>query len=292
MKTITKILILLVALALTVTAIMIYARSKVAPPISIKQVDQYQLELEDFYDRLKKETKLPTADKEVADALSLVKIMDEEKKISINIRDSYVEKFITAYSKLLMKECFTLFSKSDWNTGNIKNMSPRLQLPLDTKNSKGKSVITVGTRDSLVLCQSVIQKYRTARSIVASSNSFQGVESTKSKLNSIASLMSDSYLKNNKSLIKELSDSRLSLQRSHFNYVKSQVDRLGRDGYLYLSEDYYDNTLVKEVNIHLRGYYDLFGDTSISELSYRVLQDLASKYINDARQYYDERGRR
>lgn len=215
--------------------------------------------------------------------------MGQEQKISPDTEETYLWKFSMSYSRLLLKECFGLFSKSNWDRDAIERMSPRLQMSLGLKNYQSQSVVVGGIRDSLLLCQNVIQKYRTARSIIASSNSFQGVEQTKAKLNNITSLMGDSYLKNNKSLIKKLSDSRLSLQRSHFNFVKSQVNRLGKDGYLYLSEDYYDNTLVKDVNVHIRGYYDLFGNSSISELSYRTLQNLASQYQRAAKDYYDKR---
>ena len=102
MKVAVKIIILVLAMALAIGGVMIYAKTKVEPPVAPKQTNQYLIDLSKCYSSFGKVNKGIQEDSIFYTAYNRIGIFLQEEKISKQEADKRVDLLLSHYIPLFL----------------------------------------------------------------------------------------------------------------------------------------------------------------------------------------------
>lgn len=283
MKVAIKIFILLLAVVLAVGGIMIYAKTKVDPPVNLDPVDQFDIDLAQCNVAIVKGESEKEIDYKYISTLERIKVYQQEKKIQSSVADKSLDNLAVTYSPLFLKRCFTAFQNVSWSDDDHADMLLRIRGLKDLKHSNGTPVLLKSTSDSLDQVSRIIADYKQAR-IVSRSNSFTGISNAKSTINQATQYANDQYLSNCLDLVSALNSVKKNIAESHYNYIFSQVAELSQ--YRYFSKDFYVNTLIPHVDKVVSEYDNEAGALYGSKRDVDLLWSRVRNYYDQAMLYY------
>ena len=112
MKVTIKIVFLALALTLAFGGIMIYAKTKVDPPIALKQIDQYSIDLTKSCKAVTQAENDSKVDSIYATVMDRINVFKNEDKIQPSEADKCLDSFIKNYTPLFLNRCFGKFQQS------------------------------------------------------------------------------------------------------------------------------------------------------------------------------------
>ena len=285
MKTILKIGILLVALILAVGGIMIYAKTKVNPPTTPKQIDVYSSDLAQCKISLQNVSKKESVDSVFFTIIDRIRIYSQEGKIRDAVTNKELDDAVGIYMPMYLRRCFEKFEQSVWYDSDHARMLVEIADLRKIKHSDNTNVINNSTQDSLNIIIQTINRYKQARRI-SKSTRFTGVSNAQSVISQARLLANDKYLSNCTDLKNALNSVRSEIAQSHYRYISAQVEKLSQ--YRYFGQSYYDNTLVPQVDAAVTEYDNkavaLYGKKQNVEPLWaraRGYYDQASSYYNN-----------
>ena len=286
MKVFVKILILVLAVSCAIGGVMVYAKTKVEPPVSLKQTNQFLDDLNKCYKSIKSTSE---SHKEV-DLLYLktvdrIKIFQNEKKISTSESDKQYEILIDCYAPLFLKRCFSKFEKSNWIEKDHEYMLIVLARLKSVRHSDNTPVLSKAKADSLALVNTIIKNYRIAKTI-SHKTYFDGINNAQRTISDAKQYASDAYLSKCTSLRNALNNVRTSIANSHYNYIQTQVEKLSQ--YRYYGKDYYENSLIPMVDECVTKYDQNAKSLYGTKKDVEVLWNRARAYYNEASNYYNQ----
>lgn len=284
MKTTIKIFILLLAVTCAIGGVMVYAKTKVAPPIASSQSNQYRLDVSDLISEEKTSKDAKVEDEVFAKAIDRIQIFSQEGKINSSETDKCLDQFICAYSPRFLKRCFSSFSQSEWRDDTHKYIISQSTLLKGLVHSDKTPVLRKSTIDSLNLAVSIIGDYRDARRISRVST-FTGYDNARSSISKARTYANNQYLSNCQSLLNDLNTVKNRLAESCYNQVVAKVDELAN--YRYYSKRYYDNTLVPQVDQVVTNYDNKADAIFGSKENVNALWNRAKAHYNNAMTYYE-----
>lgn len=285
MKTTVKILILLLAVTCAIGGVMVYAKTKVAPPVTISQTNQYK---QDVIKLVKEEIASKDTKEEdeiFAKAIDRIHIFAQEGKLSPSEADENMDRFVGSYSPRFLKRCFAAFSQSEWRDETHNYILSQSAVLKGLTHSDKSSVIQKSTLDSLNLAASIINDYRDARRISRVST-FTGYENARSSISKARTYANNQYLSNCRTLLNDLNTVKSRLAKSCYNQVVAKVDELGN--YHRYTKSYYDNTLVPQVDQVVTNYDNKAAAIFGSKENVNALWNRAKAHYNNAMEYYGE----
>lgn len=284
MRIVTKILILLLAVLLAVGGILIYARTKVEPPIAVKQIDQYVDDLAKCNNAIVNGGTMKEDDSAFVSTIVKIKVYEQEGKMSSALADRNLDKTFAYFTPIFLNFCFDDFHQSQWNDDQHEYMLRIIKLLMQIRHSDDSSVLRQSTSDSLRQVSLIIADYRQAR-ILSRSTRFTGIEAAQSTIEKVKQYTRDEYLSHCTDLVNALDGVRSRLEESHYQYITSMVEKLSQ--YRYFSKDYYEDTLVPQVNEAVTQYakeaqklYGTHQDVNILWSRARAYYDVAMEYYN------------
>lgn len=285
MKTTLKIGILLVALILAVGGIMIYAKTKVNPPTTPKQIDVYSSDLAQCKISLRNASKKESVDSVFFTIIDRIRIYSQEGKIRDAVTNKELDDAVGIYMPMYLRRCFEKFEQSVWYDSDHARMLVEIADLRKIKHSDNTNVIDNSTQDSLNIIIQTINRYKQARRI-SKSTRFTGVSNAQSVISQARLLANDKYLSNCTDLKNALNSVRSEVAQSHYRYISAQVEKLSQ--YRYFGQSYYDNTLVPQVDAAVTEYDNkavaLYGKKQNVEPLWaraRGYYDQASSYYNN-----------
>jgi hypothetical protein len=285
MKTTLKIGILLVALILAVGGIMIYAKTKVNPPTTPKQIDVYSSDLAQCKISLRNASKKESVDSVFFTIIDRIRIYSQEGKIRDAVTNKELDDAVGIYMPMYLRRCFEKFEQSVWYDSDHARMLVEIADLRKIKHSDNTNVIDNSTQDSLNIIIQTINRYKQARRI-SKSTRFTGVSNAQSVISQARLLANDKYLSNCTDLKNALNSVRSEIAQSHYRYISAQVEKLSQ--YRYFGQSYYDNTLVPQVDAAVTEYDNkavaLYGKKQNVEPLWaraRGYYDQASSYYNN-----------
>lgn len=285
MKTTLKIGILLVALILAVGGIMIYAKTKVNPPTTPKQIDVYSSDLAQCKISLQNASKKESVDSVFFTIIDRIRIYSQEGKIRDAVTNKELDDAVGIYMPMYLRRCFEKFEQSVWYDSDHARMLVEIADLRKIKHSDNTNVIDNSTQDSLNIIIQTINRYKQARRI-SKSTRFTGVSNAQSVISQARLLANDKYLSNCTDLKNALNSVRSEIAQSHYRYISAQVEKLSQ--YRYFGQSYYDNTLVPQVDAAVTEYDNkavaLYGKKQNVEPLWaraRGYYDQASSYYNN-----------
>lgn len=284
MKTTIKILILLIAVTLAIGLVMAYAKTKVTPPVAISQINQYKQNVNKLVgEELASETSQDEDDIFIK-AIDRIHIFEKEGKMISSEADASLDKFVGSYSPRFLKRCFSTFKQPVWSDEILTyllSQSSDLKSLLHTDKTP---VLHKSTIDSLNLVASIIHDYRDALRISHTSK-FTGYDNAITSISKARTYANNPYFANCSCLISDLKSVKSRLAESCYSQVVAKVEELGN--YRDYSQNYYDNTLVPQVDRAVTTYdnraYSVFG----SKRDVDALWKKAQNYYNEASNYYE-----
>lgn len=281
MKTFYKILLLILFSVGAVAGVLVFAKTQVAPPMSIDLVNQYNDNLESDCSSYSGMNDHQKSRREYLRLDDKLKRFSRESVIDPETADRYRRQIDETYGKDLCQFGYRFFQRTDWPDKDIRELTEMLLALRADKLSSGESAVNeefIADSDKL---NSIVSRYREARQL-AHNTSFSSIDNAWNKLRQADDYASEEYLKNNHSLVADLNSMRGKLARSHYNYVASQINRLG--GYTAMSEDSF-TSLLENVNRVINEYKgtNIYGNDkpSIADLETRK-----SNYVRNAASYY------
>lgn len=277
MKTSIKIFILLLAITCAIGGVMIYAKTKVAPPVSIKQLDQYSQDIYSMSEDLSKAGRPSSEDAIYFDAMNRIRIFSSEGKLSNVETDKLTGEIVNRYAPLFLSRCFDSFRRSNWEDSEHNYILSQIRKLQSIKQSDNSSALSKQYEDSLNMVSQIISDYRAARQ-VSHSTSFTGISNAQATISKARSYANHAYLSKCTTLVADLNNVPSKIAQSHYSYISEQVEKLAM--YHSYSQSDYENTLVPQVDAALTEY-----DNKAAALygSKKNIDDL----LNQAMSYYE-----
>ena len=284
MKTSIKILLLVLFSIGAIAGVLVFAKTRVAPPSNLELVDQYSLNLKascasfdtikDFNDSRVEYIRL---DDKLNRFLS-------ENAIDAKVSDEYRKKINETYGKSLRTYGFGIFQKSIWPEDKLNELLSMLISLKGNKLTTGENAVSDDFITSSDKINSIIGDYRAALRL-SRSTSFNGVNDASSKIQKAKSYRSAEYLKNNAALVNALDALPGRIAQSHYGHVSNLVNALG--GYYSVSKDYYLNTLIPRADNAINEYKNtkIYGG---NKQSVTALENQAVNLVTAAMNYYGE----
>ena len=284
MKVTVKILILVLSIALAIGGVMVYAKTRVEPPVAFQPINQFEKDLNHLYSDLKKAGDASEEDMIYLKTIDRISVFENENRLTQVESDKHRDKLVDCYSPIFLKRCFAAFDKSDWKDMDHSYMlivSKRLH---SVKHTDGSKVLRKTTIDSLTLVENIISDYRQAR-IISRSTAYKGVSSAQNTINQAKKYANDTYISKCIDLRNALNNVRAGIAQSHYNYISSQVEKLSE--YRYYGQQYYENTLVPQVDAAVTEYDNKANALYGAKKDVDVLWNRARGYYNEASNYYN-----
>ena len=285
MKTTIKIIILLLAVTCAIGGVMIYAKTKVAPPVIVNQTNQYKQDVNKLVKEEMASEDAKTEDEVFAKAIDRIRIFAQEGKMEASEADQSLDLFVGSYSPRFLKRCFAAFSQSEWKDKTHNYILSQSALIKGLTHSDKTSVIQKSTIDSLNLAASIISDYRDARR-VSRVSTFTGYDNARSSISKARTYANNQYLSNCRTLLYDLNTVKSRLAESCYNQVVAKVDELGN--YHRYDKSYYENTLVPQVDQVVTNYDNKAAAIFGSKENVNTLWNRAKDHYNNAMDYYGE----
>lgn len=284
MKTSIKILLLVLFSIGAIAGVLVFAKTRVAPPSNLEIVNQYSVNLES-------ETKTFNDIKDFSESRSAYIRIDDrlqrflnENAIDSKVSDEFRKKIDESYGKVLKSYSFDLLQKSVWPEEKLNEMLTMLSSLRADKLSTGENAVTEDFIASADKINNIVGEYRTALRF-CKNISFNGVNDASSKIQKAKSYRTAEYLKNNAALVSALDIFPSRIAQSHYGYVSNLVNALGN--YSGVTKDYYMNTLIPRADNAITEYKNtkIYGGNkpNISEL-----ENKAVSLVTSAMNYYGD----
>lgn len=276
---------MILAVTCAIGGVMIYAKTKVAPPVIVNQTNQYKQDINKLVNEEMASEDAKTEDEVFAKAIDRIRIFAQEGKMDASEADKSLDQFVGCYSPRFLKRCFAAFSQSEWKDETHNYILSQSALIKGLTHSDKTSVIQKSTIDSLNLAASIICDYRDARR-VSRVSTFTGYDNARSSISKARTYANNQYLSNCRILLNDLNTVKSRLAKSCYNQVVAKVDELGN--YRIYNNSYYDNILVPQVDQVVTNYDNkavaIFG----SKENVNALWNRAKAHYNNAMEYYGE----
>lgn len=288
MKTnICKILILFVVLAIFVGIILLFAWTKVKPPMDIEKKEVYNEYLEQCADRISRYSIYELKDSAFSSAVVHIITFRKEKKVKDQYADTLLKNIVNEYAPQYADRCFDKFNQSIWYDNELKHILSRISMLNGLKYSSNNTVVSSPNYKRLDQIAAIINKYRSARNLCKSAT-FVNVEKAYLTIKEAEEYAEDKYLSNCTSLRTSLLEVRSKIAKSHLNYLHSETNKLSL--YRRYSEEDYNYLkkrvplLIDEYNDNAKSIYDL--DEDIIQQQVKELYNKAKTYWREADNYY------
>lgn len=283
MKVAIKIFILILAITLAIGVVMIYAKTKVEPPKAPKQTNQYLNDLSKNNSALSGISGSLQEDSILSVTLNRIAVFEKEGKISPTEADKGLDNLLSVYTPRFLKRSFDKFKQGVWYEIDHKYMLKTIRLLKQIKHSDGNLALTKNTLDSLVKVENIIDRYNRARRI-SKTTRFTGISNAQSVISQARQYAKDEWLSNCSDLVHALNNVKPNIAESHYNYVVSMVEKLSQ--FKYYSSDYYENTLVPQVDAAVTEYDNKASALYGSKKDVNTLWNKAKRYYNDASSFF------
>lgn len=287
MKTAIKILLLLLFSIGAIVGVLVFAKTRVAPPSNIKLVDQYFENIKSSFDSFESIKDFTQSRKEYSRLDDKLKRFLSENVIDQETSDEYRQRIDASFGSSLISYGFGLLQKSVWPEEKLDDLLSMLVSLNSDKLSNGKPAVNADFIQSANRLNTIVDEYHTALRL-SRNTSFSGVNEASAKISKAENYLNREYLVNNSNLVNSLKSLPGKVAQSHYSYVSGIVGSLG--GYTNVDKDYYMNTLIPRADNAIMEYKGtkIYGNLKpdISDVENR-----AANFVTAAMNYYSDGGK-
>lgn len=284
MKVTVKILILILAVSLAIGGVMIFAKTKVAPPQATEPIDQFSEDLIGGIDTLGHITTPMQQDSLFAALGAKTRFYVLEDKISQDDGNAAISQLGRTYTRLFLKKSMEKFSRKSWPVNDFEHMLRTVAELRSFRDFDNSRVLPRSSLDSLALVERIISDYKHALGI-SRHTTFNGIDDAQATIIKARQCAKDKYLSNCTSLVKSLNNVKPALAASHYKYVCASVESLSK--YRTYNKSYYEGTLVPHVQAVITAYDEKAAALYGGKRNIADLKSRGNSYISSAYDYYD-----
>lgn len=278
MKTTVKIMILALSIFVAIGGILFFEKTIVEPPMALKQVDPYVIELERSLSSFKQSLSAHQQDSLWLQTMDKIYVFAGENKLTDELFDYNMDRLWWHYAPLFIHRSFSLFKQNQWDERDHVHMLSVIDLLRQTEHSNGSKVLVTTHADSLKNIEQIITTYRQAKALCTQTN-YLGVDDARQRIQKAAQYAKDPWLSYCNTLVNNLNRLKIEIGQSHYHLIANKVEELSRYGAY--EEGVYMNTIVPQVNDVVLEY-----DKQAQSL-YGTKQNVDNLW-SKARSYYDQ----
>lgn len=283
MKTSIKILLLVLFSIAAVAGVLVFIKTRVAPPSNISMENQYAIALKTSCDSFDSAGEFTQRRAEYIRLDDKLKRFLAENAIEPEMSDEYRKKIDETYGKSITDYGFGILKNSVWPEDKLNELLATLKALKADKLTTGESAVSEDFKASANKLTGILSDYHAALQL-SRSTGFRGVSDASAKIAKARSYSSAPYLSNNTALTSALNALPGRIAQSHHSHVSGLVSSL--KGYAGVSSDYYMNTLIPRADNAINEYKN----TKIYGSSKPGIGDVESRainYVNEAMDYYE-----
>lgn len=283
-NTTTKIIILTTTIIVAVGAVLCFIKTVVDPPVTIEQRNLHAEAIDKAVNRFNSTNKSKNYDDSLYTAVTnKIAIFHSEEFISDTQKDVATNNLVQAYLPLFKSDCYNKFNASKWNEKDHTKMTARIKDLRDLRVDYGNRRAVTGSYESdLQNIESIIQNYKDAKN-AARKSSYSSVNQAKTDIDNANRYITMPYISNCTDLVNKLSNVKVNISNSHYQYLNNQVYNLS-DYRSHTKESY--TRLVSEVLSKLDSYVNM---RSVYSTAYKDISSLKKKvgeYELEANKYF------
>lgn len=283
-NTTTKILILATALIVAIGAVLYFIKTVVDPPVTIEQRNLHAEAIDAAVSSFNSLNKSKNFDDSLYVAVNnKITLFHAEEYISDAQKDVATNNLVQAYLPLFKSDCYNKFNASKWNEKDHTKMTARIKELRDLRVDYGNRRAVTGSYESdLQNIESIVQNYKDAKN-AARKSSYSSVNQAKTDIDNANRYITMPYISNCNDLVNKLSNVKVNIFNSHYQYLTNQVYNLS-DYRSHTKESY--ARLVLEVLSKLDSYVNM---RSIYGTAYKDISSLKKKvgeYELEANEYF------
>ncbi len=281
MKTTIKILLLILFFIGAIAGVLVYAKTRVAPPSEIEQVDQYRIALEEASAVLDSINGYEDCKAAYMNLDDKIRRFRAENVIDDSAADFFRVKTDTIYGNSIIGSFYTVLGRSEWPENVLNNMIMDLDALRADRLSTGETAVPAEFTREVDRLHSIMNNYQAALRLVQNT-SFRGIRDATRRINLANNYKSAEFLRNNTSLVRELNELPARLAQAHYYYVSAKVNSLRE--YQGITKENYDGIIVR-----VNGVIEEYKQTRIygnRKPNVSALDQQARGYIQSAMIYY------
>lgn len=284
MKVTVKIFVLVVAISLAIGGVMVYAKTKVAPPLAAKSIDQFAKSLSDGIAMFNEATTSAQEDSLFVALTEKAKFYVSEGKLTKAKGNEDMNQLGAKYVSLFLNRAMGKFTHSTWYDSDHSYMLSVTKKLRSLKNFENAQVLSRQSLDSLALVEKIISDYKQARA-TSRHTTYTGTSNAQATISKARQFAKDPYLAHCTDLVNALNGVRPAIAASHYNHVCAMVENLSQ--YKYFSQSYYDDTLVPQVDAVVTEYDKKASALYGTKRDVNALWNRARSYYSSASEYYN-----
>ena len=273
-----------------IAGVLVFLKTRVAPPSAIKPIDQYSIALDKAYEDLESKQNFAENRESYLKVEDLINRFVQEEAMSNEVADDYRLKIIENHGGKVIANAYGFFGRPrpSWPEDQLYEVMEYIYEIEDYKLSTGKSAATSRFMGDSERIKVLVQKYNEALTL-SRSTEFSSIENAKEKISKADEYKNADYLRNNDELVDALDALPSKIAKSHYNYVWWHVNELTK--YRNLTEEEFDieatnvNNIIEEYrNTHI---YSEKPDISNMDSLFNDYWDQA-KYYYKSEQLYNQ----
>ena len=223
-----KIVILIVAIIASVSAVLLFAKTQAQPPIDMHFPNSHKLALEQDIKSMNEA--FPNEDF-FSLIVSEMEFQTKEGLIDTLQRDSVADLLMMQYVPLFRKYCWKCFETQEWDANSMAAIENRVRVLQSFKHLQSSSTVldkyeALSNRvDTIVR---VVDDYNTAINLVRHTG-FVSANNSRNAVSKANELKNKYPLRNYTSLVGQLDSLRYQLERGHYQWLISRFDMLELD---------------------------------------------------------------
>lgn len=281
MKTSVKILLLILCSIGAVGGVLIYLKTRVAPPSNMELSDQYAANLKSSFAAFDAIDDFEDSRAEYIRMDDMLIRYLSENDIDAKLSDEYRTKIDETYGRNLISYGFGFFQNSVWPDNQLREMLSMIESLKSDVLSTGEYAVNDDFIASADQINDIVDDYWTALRL-SKSTSFKNVDDALSKIERARDYMDVDFLKNNAALVSALEQLPERIAKSHLRYIENEVNRL--NNYENMTQNDF-HELLNNVNSLIDEYNNtyIYGDKkpSIDSLNAKT-----ASILSEASAYY------
>ena len=237
MKTPIKIIILIVVIFAAVGGVMVYMKTRVAPPDPLKLETKNNFLADSVTKACTNTTDLKAMPKERIVALDMLALLNSESLLAENDANKRISAIENHYADLVGKFSSDVFRGSVWNQSDLDSIKALATSRLRAVDLSGAPALNNEMTDVMRSQLAILSDYNAAKAI-ASSTSFVSVADAQRKISDANRWKNHKVLANNHQLMSQLQAVPRNLSESHYASLERKLASLSNYSTISSPEEY------------------------------------------------------
>lgn len=273
MKTSVKILLLVLFSIGAIIGVLVFAKTRVAPPSNLDPIDQYSMDLSNANKSFDTISDFSKAKDEYVRLDDKMRRFILEGAMEPKVADEFRKEIDAIYGLLLITNGYDLLKKSIWPEEKLNEMLNLINGLLSDQLSTGEQAVNEDFIAASNRIKGIVESYHAALSL-SRNTAYNGISDAISKIDKAKKYRTSEYLQNNLALVSALDILPLRISQSHYNHISNLIDGLGN--YTNATKDYYMNTLIPRVDDAIAEYKS----SKIYGVHKQNISDLENRAVN------------